>query len=1341
MAEGTNVGNIFLDLIVRNTIGEQVNKIAQEGQTTAKKAFSGMEKEAEQSVNRTVSKMSRLTDGIVKVGEAIADGPAKAMEKALAGPIGDKLERTFASFTKLGDKIANGPSRAVERVVSGVREKTDEMVDALNASVESCGEQIEDAISKPFDKGVALAQARVKELEDALEGVRIKAENARWTFGYNDEGDKAGNRIAERLAEKQESIYSKLMAAKERLRIQEEAAAQKAEAALQKSLDKQKQAEQKAAAEAEKAAQRAVAAAEKAASRRKAIHAKMWKNMLAKAGDASKKITGKILGIDRGLDSASRSGRRFSSRLREIASGALLFNGISRLLHNLTSYLGNAVTSTDQMKQALANLKGAAATAAAPIIQALTPALSKLANMAATVFSYVSKLISFFTGKSVSSMSAAAKKMNASATNAANKAGAVGNAVKKAAASLASFDEIEKASSTDDTSDSGSIDGEEYLPNYDFNGRSPFLDSLLEAIKAGRWEQVGGLIAEKINESLAGIPWDNIQNKVRSGMEALADVINGFVDKLNWPLLGHSIAEGLNTITTGIDAFFQRVNWQQLGTSLGAGLNQLFTDLDWETLGRVLTDRFRAVFETLHGFVAEFDPTILAGNLVKMISAAINNVNWPQLVTDLCTGASKLLDGLILFFQEFDWGSLGRTLGQCVENIRWAEVFSKLGTLLWEAFKAALEVLVEFIKSLGPETIWGGIMAVIAAVAAKIAATALIKDLLGSALVAGIKAVGTAIVTAIGGWPGLILAAIMAVFAALALAVKDGGVEVVQGFFLGIQEKLVNIGQWLNEHIFQPFVEAFKSLFGIHSPSTVMEEFGIFLIEGLLNGITNTWNAITEFFSGALEKIRAVVTGSLGATEETSANAWNSMESDATNAGSSIDAAAQSAWGSVSQSAVTNLAEANATVSEQLLLMQENAALALEQLQLRLDQSLIKLRESLVLTWKDTATNINRQITDMKTTVLKSVESLRQEMDAVWAGICEDTNSVIGKLSDSAKTGIDQMCAAAVESFRTMHREIRQEWEQLDVYLRTMLITVNRTFQEQWNSLQLLTEKVWKQITDSVSSLAEEMEREVTKSITAMSEKLSSTWPEMANNAIRGFENMLNGIITICSSIISAVQGMCNSVATMCSNAISMINQVNRAAAGMSYSSSASGSRSYSGSSSSSSSRSATGVTGYGGSVSYVTGKDYTGGAGGSSMHLATGGITTGPTEALIGEAGREAVLPLERNLGYLDPLARKITDMIRGSLNVQPVLTMVSTSVSRNTSAEYGSAASWQDSSLAELIREVMEQNRESMDQIVDVLREILEAVLGIEIGDDVIAGAVTRYQKKMAMVKGVHT
>ena len=50
-------------------------------------------------------------------------------------------------------------------------------------------------------------------------------------------------------------------------------------------------------------------------------------------------------------------------------------------------------------------------------------------------------------------------------------------------------------------------------------------------------------------------------------------------------------------------------------------------------------------------------------------------------------------------------------------------------------------------------------------------------------------------------------------------------------------------------------------------------------------------------------------------------------------------------------------------------------------------------------------------------------------------------------------------------------------------------------------------------------------------------------------------------------------------------------------------------------------------------------------------VKLANGGITTGSTVANIGEAGREAVLPLENNMQYLDPLADRLSEKIGSTI------------------------------------------------------------------------------------------
>lgn len=56
----------------------------------------------------------------------------------------------------------------------------------------------------------------------------------------------------------------------------------------------------------------------------------------------------------------------------------------------------------------------------------------------------------------------------------------------------------------------------------------------------------------------------------------------------------------------------------------------------------------------------------------------------------------------------------------------------------------------------------------------------------------------------------------------------------------------------------------------------------------------------------------------------------------------------------------------------------------------------------------------------------------------------------------------------------------------------------------------------------------------------------------------------------------------------------------------------------------------------------------------------------------------------------------------------------------------------------VAIVMEDMVKSNLAGHEATVAVLREILEAVLGIEIGDDVIGSAVLRYNRKMAVVKG---
>ena len=53
-----------------------------------------------------------------------------------------------------------------------------------------------------------------------------------------------------------------------------------------------------------------------------------------------------------------------------------------------------------------------------------------------------------------------------------------------------------------------------------------------------------------------------------------------------------------------------------------------------------------------------------------------------------------------------------------------------------------------------------------------------------------------------------------------------------------------------------------------------------------------------------------------------------------------------------------------------------------------------------------------------------------------------------------------------------------------------------------------------------------------------------------------------------------------------------------------------------------------------------------------SLPRLAMGGIVDGATPLIAGEAGKEAIVPLEKNTGWMDQIANRLGEMIVGSLS-----------------------------------------------------------------------------------------
>ena len=110
--------------------------------------------------------------------------------------------------------------------------------------------------------------------------------------------------------------------------------------------------------------------------------------------EAEKQSGSEVKQATKAYKKASKTVSKFGSRLKTIVSGALVFNIISSALRKFTQYIGKTVSATDEMKSALANLKGAASTAFAPVIEIITPAIARLTNTLAAAIAKISIFIS-----------------------------------------------------------------------------------------------------------------------------------------------------------------------------------------------------------------------------------------------------------------------------------------------------------------------------------------------------------------------------------------------------------------------------------------------------------------------------------------------------------------------------------------------------------------------------------------------------------------------------------------------------------------------------------------------------------------------------------------------------------------------------------------------------------------------------------------------------------------------------------------------------------------------------------------------------------------------------------
>lgn len=316
-----------------------------------------------------------------------------------------------------------------------------------------------------------------------------------------------------------------------------------------------------------------------------------------------------------------------------------------------------------------------------------------------------------------------------------------------------------------------------------------------------------------------------------SKMDSNSNSIIDAIKQGNWYQVGETIGKKINEAINSIPWDKIQNTAKKIGTNIAQFLNGGIKETDWNKVGNAFAQGLNTIIYFGQSFLTTFNWKDFGKAVGNGLSSLIKNIDWNALGNTLSVGIKGIFNSITVFFENFDWS-------------------------------VVVDGLLDFIKGFD----WNGVSDAI------------------------FKALGSACASLVNlGWiiGEKINIAIDNAKKYFQQKIEECGGDITRGIFNGIVDAMSRIGQWIHEHIFTPFIEGFKNVFKIHSPSLVMTEMGKYIIQGLLNGITSlidnvkqTWQSIKNNILEVSNDIKNKISNTWGNIKNITSEKWNRIKDD-----------------------------------------------------------------------------------------------------------------------------------------------------------------------------------------------------------------------------------------------------------------------------------------------------------------------------------------------------------------------------------------------------------------------------------------------------------------------------
>ncbi|KSU04099.1 hypothetical protein [Lactococcus lactis] len=748
--------------------------------------------------------------------------------------------------------------------------------------------------------------------------------------------------------------------------------------------------------------------------------------------------------VTQGTRSMSMGNNAFLQSMKYLLPSLIVYQLIGGAISKLAGGMMSALKTNDQFSNSLNQIKVNLMTAFYPIYNAILPAINAMMSAIATLTGQLASFIAGLFGTTYQAAKQGASGLydNVQAMNdTGSSATKAKDKVDKLQRSLMGFDEINRIGLQDKTDDDTDKNKDTKAPGIDFGAATgnystpkwmkdmqallkdffkPFQDAwrnqgqkVIDAWKYALGEVID--LATAIGKSFMEV-WtngtgqkfiENILILLADALNIVGDIAKAFKDAWNEDGRGtaliQSLFDGLNRILELLHSIAKsfREAWNDgTGEEIAANILEIFTNL-FKGIGN-LAGQFKKAWDEAGTGKKIFSDILkivngLLGHLNNMIKAG---AEWAKTLdfSPLLKGIEKLLKNL-----EPLTDNIGAGLEWLYKNVLLPLAKFTIEDVLpvfLDALAGALKVINGVIEVLKPLFIWFW--------------EKFLQPLgkwVGTNIVDGLQNIAD-VLNGLGDW--------LAKNKNFLQSAIKMGTDLIDGLLKGIGDSLKNIGAWLQENLVDPIVNGVKSLFGIHSPSTVFAEIGSFLIQGLLNGISSLIGGVSELIGGIWGDIKKTISDKTQEILDTSKAIWGNISNAI---GGAVDGAKKwvsDRWSDISKTTSDTWDNVKKWTSDKWNDAKKSISDTADSIGTKVSTKWSEVKKGTSDAWDNVKNWTSSKWNDTKTAVHSAADSIGSKVSSKWNEIKSGTSTTWENLRSSVSNAASNAANNASNAWSNM---------------------------------------------------------------------------------------------------------------------------------------------------------------------------------------------------------------------------------------------------------------------------------------------------------------------------------